>query len=138
MTDAELTQLLELAKRATPGPWESREGKYVVGGTVQFSEHASGRPDVCEFPRDAMGDLCDGAIDDAAFIAASRLALPELCREVLRLREALTPSAATKTAYIGEFSWSDDCYGGSVTRTVPWTTVKEIMAAIRKRAEATQ
>lgn len=55
------------------------------------------------------------------------------------LVEALTPSADTKAAYIGEFSWTvnnleDDGSMDPVTHTVPWTTVKEIMAAIHKRA----
>ena len=54
--------------------------------------------------------------------------------------EALTPSAATKAAYIGEFSFYIDEQGDDqmceVTRKVdvPWTTIKEIMAAIRDRA----
>ena len=54
-----------------------------------------------------------------------------------RLIEALTPSAETKSAYIGEFPFSiTDVDGNEVMRVVnvPWTTVKEIMAAIRKRA----
>ncbi|MBO9194300.1 hypothetical protein J5277_09300 [Rhizobium sp. 16-449-1b] len=55
------------------------------------------------------------------------------------LREALTPSGSTKAAYHGEFKFSQtavdedgDEYSYSVY--VPWTTVKEIMAAIAKRA----
>ena len=55
------------------------------------------------------------------------------------LREALTPSGGTKAAYIGEFSFAiDDCDedGEECSRNVvvPWTTVKEIMAAIAARA----
>ncbi len=56
------------------------------------------------------------------------------------LVEALTPSAATKAAYIGEFHFLIDEQGEDamceVTRkvAVPWTTIKEIMAAIRERA----
>lgn len=56
-----------------------------------------------------------------------------------RFIEALTPSSETKAAYIGEFSFraheSNDV-GEEFTRsfTVPWTTIKEIMKAIRKRA----
>lgn len=59
--------------------------------------------------------------------------------EAERLREALTPSAETKTAYMGEFAipvpmLDDD--GGEVIATfnVPWVTIKQIMAAIRARA----
>jgi hypothetical protein len=56
-----------------------------------------------------------------------------------RLREALTPSGDTKTAYMGEFSFNIEDYdedGMEWARvvTVPWTTIKEIMAAIRARA----
>jgi hypothetical protein len=53
-----------------------------------------------------------------------------------RYREALTPSAETKAQYIGEFSFrvplGEDSY---IEPAVPWTTIKEIMAAIRARAE---
>ena len=60
---------------------------------------------------------------------------------VERLREALQPSAATKAAYIGEFSFLIDIEheGEEITRKldVPWTTIKEIMAAIRIRAALT-
>lgn len=59
--------------------------------------------------------------------------------EAERLREALTPSAETKAAYRGEFSiplLEVDEDDNDVLRraTVPWTTIKEIMAAIRARA----
>lgn len=59
-----------------------------------------------------------------------------------KMREALTPSGSTKAAYIGEFKFDteqyDDSDDGYHMRevTVPWTTVKEIMAAILKRAES--
>jgi hypothetical protein len=54
------------------------------------------------------------------------------------LREALTPSEGTKAAYIGEFEFPVKAYdedGEEVTfpATVPWTTIKEIMAAILAR-----
>lgn len=56
-----------------------------------------------------------------------------------RLREALTPSTATKIAYIGEFSFTvpdRDEDGDEIYRKVmiPWTSVKEIMRAISERA----
>ena len=56
-----------------------------------------------------------------------------------RLREALTPNEATKEAYMGEFYFSqtmigDDGNDVTVKTSVPWTTVKEIMAAILARA----
>lgn len=56
-----------------------------------------------------------------------------------RLREALTPSGATKAAYIGEFKFPIECRdedGEPCDRevVVPWTTTKEIMKAILDRA----
>jgi hypothetical protein len=67
-----------------------------------------------------------------------------LVAERAKLVEALTPSGDTKAAYHGEFSFSvtsqfwDDVTEEWETRAqntlVPWTTVKEIMAAIRARA----
>ena len=58
-----------------------------------------------------------------------------------RLRAALTPSAETKAAYMGEFSVplpDVDEDGNEVMRraNVPWVTIKEIMAAISRRALA--
>lgn len=55
------------------------------------------------------------------------------------LREALTPSLETKQAYMGEFSipfpMLDEDGGEVIAKVnVPWTTIKEIMAAVRARA----
>ena len=63
----------------------------------------------------------------------------DMVAEIERLRAALTPSVETKAAYMGEFTipWPDhDEDGNEVTRrvNVPWTTIKEIMAAIRAYA----
>lgn len=68
------------------------------------------------------------------------LSLAHLRGKIDRLTEALTPSGATKAAYIGEFSFDiedrdEDGEECSRNVVVPWTTVKEIMAAIRSRAE---
>ena len=59
--------------------------------------------------------------------------------EAKALREALTPSEITKAAYIGEFEFPVKAYdedGEELTfpAPVPWTTIKEIMAAILARA----
>lgn len=56
------------------------------------------------------------------------------------LLEALTPSGDTKAAYMGEFSFDfpffdEDGEECSHPINVPWTTIKEIMDAIRLRAE---
>ena len=58
-------------------------------------------------------------------------------------REALTPSAETKAAYTGEFTFPFEIVGEdedgfpephAISIPVPWTTIKEIMAAILARA----
>jgi len=66
--------------------------------------------------------------------------------ENARLREALTPSAGTKAAYIGEWHEEVELYNPAheddedepetISHHVPvsWTTIKSIMAAIRARA----
>jgi hypothetical protein len=61
-----------------------------------------------------------------------------LTARVKALEEALTPSGETKAAYIGEFCFEEETFddeGDEVVRkiAVPWTTVKEIMAAIKAR-----
>ena len=67
-------------------------------------------------------------VDNADRLIASHRAQ---AAEIKRLREALTPGAETKAAYMGEFQFRlDDC----PTVNVPWTTIKQIMAAIRARA----
>lgn len=59
--------------------------------------------------------------------------------KVAKLVEALTPSGETKAAYMGEFSIpfptvDEDGNEVMLRPNVPWTTIKEIMAAIRARA----
>jgi hypothetical protein len=76
-------------------------------------------------------------------IAALKEAILSLINSHEALVDALTPSAETKAAYIGEFAFNVDTVGidedgepVDCTRrvTVPWTTIKEIMDAIRTRA----
>lgn len=56
-------------------------------------------------------------------------------REKLEAYEnALTPSKETKYDYSGEFTFSVRTVDNYFTVDVPWTTIKEIMAAIQKRA----
>ena len=66
-------------------------------------------------------------------------ALAEVTAQRDALVEALTPSADTKAAYMSEFSMGvrlSDERGNEQSRsiTIPWTTIKEIMSAIRERA----
>jgi hypothetical protein len=53
--------------------------------------------------------------------------------EIARLKAALTPSAETKIAYMSEFQFPSTIER-TYNETVPWTTIKEIMAAICVRA----
>jgi len=79
-----------------------------------------------------MGRITDRERDARATAAEAALQ---------RAVEALTPSAETKAAYSGEFRFpviDHDEDGNELTghMIVPWTTIKEIMAAIRARGIA--
>lgn len=80
---------------------------------------------------------------DAASKTLRALATPPAPNDDLRaaLEKALTPSAETKAAYIGEFSFSitmqtEDGVEYQQGVVVPWDTIKKIMAAIRAHAAA--
>ena len=87
-----------------------------------------------------MADLVERLRGFSCFNCGHEAAVhEEAADEIEKLRAALTPSADTKAAYMGEFSidlpdWDED--GNEVVRrvNVPWTTVKEIMAAILTHA----
>jgi hypothetical protein len=89
------------------------------------------------------GDGIPGAIvawNTRAQSAADRAAIKTARGEVERLREALTPSGETKAAYIGEIKYSYvdyDEFGDerTVTRTLDWTTTKDVMAIIVAHAD---
>jgi len=75
------------------------------------------------------------------FVADAKADIATLAAENERLREAMTPSDGTKAAYIGEFTMpflmlDEDGNGNLEYPYVPWTTIKEIMSAIRDRASA--
>jgi hypothetical protein len=86
-----------------------------------------------------------------ATVACLATELLALRKRVEGLEGALTPTAATKAAYMGEFTivverMSDDMEPDDEAAgapdpyehiQVPWTTIKEIMAAIRVFALAT-
>lgn len=82
---------------------------------------------------------CDGCSHTLRTLPIEQAVESHIQAEVVRLREALTPSADTKAAYIGEFQFDimlTDDFGKERPHevTVPWTTIKEIMAAIAARA----
>ena len=68
--------------------------------------------------------LCDGDLGHEA---------QQIREERDSLRKALTPSAGTKAAYIGEFSFPVKGFEHPVS--VPWTTIKDIMKAIMAHAK---
>ena len=78
------------------------------------------------------------ASEAASFIESQTSRIEALEAENARLREALTPSVDTEAAYKGDFSFGVTLRAGNEEDyrriTVPWTTIKEIMAAIRARA----
>ena len=83
-------------------------------------------------------DLSHGAVE---WVLDEIAAIPAVTapQGVDALLEALTPSGDTKAAYMGEFSFlqtmtDNDGDEVMVKTYVPWTTIKEIMAAIRERA----
>jgi hypothetical protein len=117
MTDDRLAELEALASAATPGPWRAgrptfqcvldhgKDGHgrgncrygfrgWVDGGTTVSRDVAYGPESVStdEAPVVAgMWDYEEGGVRepaDASFIAAARIAVPELIAEIRRLREA--------------------------------------------------
>ncbi|MDR3464204.1 MAG: hypothetical protein P4L76_18020 [Beijerinckiaceae bacterium] len=89
------------------------------------------RIDGTPIPNDLLVNIAEIIVQTANADRAERdAALSELAK----LRGALTPSADTKAEYIGEFKFAitgDDEDGQNIEMvTVPWTTIKEIMARI--------
>lgn len=97
---------------------------------------------VCHCGEDRKHGHCDNhsfvwnPCPDTQMLQDAIIEITRLRAENAAMREALTPSGETKTAYIDEFEWDDthDDGGCTVRRVVPWTTIKEIMAAIQARA----
>jgi len=69
---------------------------------------------------------------EAVYLTVQADELDEALARIEQLEAALTPSAETKAAYMGEFRF----IFGEYTPNVPWITIKEIMAAIRAYAAA--
>lgn len=78
--------------------------------------------------RQDVGDICAATRKEFRALDSE---ISTLRARVASLEEALTASAETKYAYIGEFEFKCHC-GNPIN--VPWTTIKEIMAMIRARA----
>lgn len=147
-------QLLAIVEAATPGEWQ------VVTDLPAYAVKSAGRASIVQTPnqnawnRYGPANEWDGVNGraNAAFIATfdpptvrsliERAVAAE--QRVKALEEALEPSAGTKAAYIAEFKTravvdvddEGDPVWGDIY--VEWTTVKEIMAAIRSRASSTE
>ena len=112
-----------------PLVWDGGEILVATGTDVHITSHI--------IPADMRDEY---EVERAARILAAIDTQPDPRDAVIaRLVEALTASGDTKAAYMGEFHFpltTTDEDGEEVTsRTyVPWTTVKEIMAAILDRA----
>ena len=91
-------------------------------------------------PKTVMIAYEDGDHQRLARAASNALARADAAEgRLAKAVEALTPSGETKAAYIGEFSFTvdftnEDGEDDYMRVDVPWTTIKEIMAAIRARA----
>jgi hypothetical protein len=136
ITQEQLEEWKKLAEKATPGPWYItgdpwfRDCSGVLAGNpdphvapmIADCEQLAGERE--EWRNDHPGIACGDADDDAAFIAASRTAVPSLVSEVERLREALR-FYADKRRYQGPnqrpipddpFATADAVYMLDVTR----------------------
>jgi hypothetical protein len=107
--------------------WERKYHKICIGADPNASADAK------EF-RAATERACDDAI--VRYKHEARTAREQAIAPFIA---ALTPSADTKRAYVGEFSFAVVSIGSDgdeiTTRLdVPWTTIKEIMKAICDRA----
>ena len=84
-----------------------------------------------------QGDM-EGVWAIVSLITTRDARIAELETENARLREALTPSLNTKAAFMGEFAIDvvEQVNGHEKLRKVqiPWTSIKEVMAAITSRA----
>lgn len=146
-------RLRELHALTTPGEWKEDayqdhwgHGRLLLGHSGKGTYVCHVVTDISAKTRATTKKYQGVRFANLAFIAAAHNELPALLsehdrqrEEIVRLVEALTPSADTKTAYIGEFSHvvtciDDDGEEQCFTAAVPWPTVKEIMAAIFARA----
>lgn len=143
MSAAAAEELGRLLAEATPGPWRHYKANQLRAGFSKFQideVQAAGKAVIAWGGFDAAGTSKSKRRANARLIVAAVNALPGLLAERAALVEALTPSGETKAHYSGEFFFEVDHYDEESQEvlsrrvTVPWTTVKEIMSAIRARA----
>jgi hypothetical protein len=126
-----IAERLEERGKRTPRTWATSDLYYEAAALIRRLQAESDTKDALRMQGEAQ-------------VASLLVELSRLRAEKAKLVEALTPSGATKAAYHGEFSFSetsqfwDDVTEEWATHTkntlVPWTTIKEIMVAIRARA----
>jgi hypothetical protein len=97
LSEDELIELEKLSKAATPGPWSTFPEPRLQGGVMTADNHqvATAIGQAAMYDADRGLDTSEVLKANAAFIAASRTAVPQLVEEVWRLRRAL---AATEGA----------------------------------------
>ena len=76
-----------------------------------------------------------GFLKTMAYSADERPVLVAIVDQLERTHAALTPSADTKSAYMGEFQFRFPAYDADgvermFTPSIPWTAIKDIMSAI--------
>lgn len=110
--------------------------KITLNGVLSCSlqESASNARRIARVP--AMEEALLEKVED---LQEASTRITEQAAEIERLREALEPSGETKCAYMSEFSFTREVFdedGDEVTEelVVPWSTVKDIMAAISELA----
>ncbi len=88
---AELRGIIELAGRATSGPWTNDAGEYEGSSTVEGPDLGFPSRDICTTIRDA--DFAEANIrknwNNAAFIAAARTITPKAAQGMLTLLDDL-------------------------------------------------
>lgn len=108
---------------------EGREPRKLTPVSIEVAPHVRGEiPDTGTY----AGELYMLATKER-LVALNTHA--QMVAENQRLREALTPSTETKAAYMGEFKFQVSEGAGMRDILVPWTTIKEIMVAIRNYAD---
>jgi hypothetical protein len=144
LTPDQIAKIKARAEAATPGEWEhcdicDRAGDEGVPGVTAFRQNEE-----CIIAlADRKSEQPEQNSADMVFIARAREDIPALVasheslEERVKVLEArLTPSLETKAALMGKFSIlfpgvDDDGEEHMRQINVPWTTIKEIMAAIR-------
>jgi hypothetical protein len=107
--------------------YQSAEAK--IDGLINQIRIEQDRTERFQAKADALAaELAESRSDNLAYVTRTEA-------RIAALEAALTPSAETKAIYHGEFHFDITCkdeLGGEYLRNcmVPWTTVKEIMAAI--------